>query len=49
MKLLSLKLSGLWHFDHDTRVDLMDEGDASSSDPVHTRKLVLDIHDKNTM
>jgi hypothetical protein len=48
-KLLFLKLSGLWDLDHDARMDLVDEGDASSPDPVHTRKLASDIHDKNTM
>lgn len=48
-ELFSFKISGLWDLDHDARVDLIDEGDASSPDPVHTRELVLDIHDKNTM
>lgn len=48
MKLLSLKLSGLWDLDHDARVDLIDERDASPPDPVHTRKLALDIHESMT-
>lgn len=43
-KLLFLKFSGLWDLDHDARMDLIDKGDASSPDPVHTRKLALDIH-----
>jgi len=46
MVLLLLKFSRLWDFDHDERVDLVDEGDASSPDPMHGRELALYIHDK---
>jgi hypothetical protein len=46
-KLFSLEVSGLWHLGHNARMDLVDEGDASSPDPVHTRKLALDVHDEN--
>jgi hypothetical protein len=46
-KLFSLELSGLWHLGHNARMDLVDEGDASSPDPVHTRKLALDVHNEN--
>jgi hypothetical protein len=49
MKLLSLKLSRLWDLDYDARMDLIDKGNAASPNPVHTRKLALDIHDKNMM
>jgi hypothetical protein len=45
-KLLSLILAGFWDLDHDARMDLIDEGDASFPDPVHTRKLLLDSHGK---
>lgn len=46
-KLFSLKLSRLWDLDRDARVYLIDERDASSPDPVDTRKLALDIHHNN--
>jgi hypothetical protein len=49
MKLLSLKLSRLWDLDYNVRMDLIDKGNAASLNPVHTRKLALDIHDKNMM
>lgn len=48
-KLLSLKCSGLWDLDHDARMDLVDKGDASFPDPVHTRKLALAAHNMSNM
>lgn len=48
-KLFSLNLPGLGDLDHDARMDLIDKRDASSPDPVHIRKLALDIHDVDTV
>ena len=48
-KLLSLKFSRSWDLEQDARMDLVDEGDAPFPDPVHPRKLALDIHDKITI
>jgi hypothetical protein len=50
MELLPLKFSRLRDLDHDARVDLVNEGDTSSPDPVHSRELVaLNIHHENIM
>jgi hypothetical protein len=46
MELLPLKLSRFRDLDHDVRVDLVNERDASPPNPVHSRKLALNIHDK---
>ena len=46
LKLLCLKLAGFRDLDHDARMDLIDEGDASFPDPMHTRKLLLGSHNK---
>lgn len=43
-KLLSLVLARLGNLDHNQRMDLVDEGDTPSPDPVYTRKLALYIH-----
>jgi hypothetical protein len=48
-ELLSFILSRLWDLDHDKWVDFVDEGDTSSPDPMHVRKLALNIHDKSRM
>ena len=45
-KFLSLFLTRLRNLDHNERMDLIDKGDSSSPDPVHTRKLTFDIHNK---
>jgi len=48
--LLPLFLAELGNLDHDERMDLVNERDAFSPDPVHTRKLALNIlymHHKN--
>lgn len=45
-KLLSLKLARFRDLNHDARMDLIDEGDGSFPDPVNTRKLLLDSHNK---
>jgi hypothetical protein len=47
MKLLPFKFPRHWNLDHDARVNLVNEGDTYSPDPVHTRELALDIHDAN--
>jgi hypothetical protein len=49
MELLPLKFSRLRDLDHDARVDLVNEGDTSSPDPMHTRESALNIHDENIM
>jgi hypothetical protein len=49
MELLPLKFSRLRDLDHDARVDLINEGDTSSPDPVHSRELALNIHHENIM
>jgi len=49
MELLPLKFSRLRDLDHDARVDLVNEGDTSSPDPVQTRELALNIHHENIM
>jgi hypothetical protein len=48
-KLLSLKLAGFRDLDHDARMDLIDERDGSFPDTVHTRKLLLDSHNKEKL
>lgn len=44
LKLLPLKFPRFRDFDHDARVDLVNEGDASALDPVDTRIPAWDIH-----
>lgn len=44
MELSPLEFSRLRDLNHDARVDLVDERDTSSPDPVHIRELALDIH-----
>lgn len=44
MELLPLEFPRLRRFDHDARVDLVNERDASAPDPVDTRILALNIH-----
>lgn len=46
MELLPLKLSRFRYLDHNTRVDLVNERDASSPNPVHGRNLPLNIHNE---
>ena len=46
LKLLSFKVAGFWDLDHDTRMDLIDEGDAPFPIPMHTRKPLLNSHSK---
>lgn len=48
-ELLPLEFTGFWDLHHDARMDLIDERDASSPDPVHIGKLVLDTHAKKKM
>lgn len=44
-ELFPLEIPRLRDFDHDARMDLVNERDASTPDPVHPRKLALYIHD----
>jgi hypothetical protein len=44
LKLFPLEFPRLRDFDHDARVDLVNERNASTPDPVNTWKLALDIH-----
>lgn len=46
LKLLSFKVAVFRDLDHDTRVDLIDEGDASFPDPTYIRKPLLNSHSK---
>lgn len=44
IELFPFKFSRLWDFDHDERVDLVNERDTSSLDPAHARKMTPNIH-----
>lgn len=40
---------GLWNIDHSARMDLVDVGDGSFPNPMHTWKSLLNIHDKDAI
>lgn len=46
LKLLSLELPRLRDFDHNARMDFIDERDGSFPDPVYIGKLALIAHEK---
>lgn len=44
IELFPFKFSGLWDFDHDGRVDLLNVGDTSFLDPAHASEITPNIH-----
>lgn len=46
MELLPFEFPRLRNLDHDARMDLVDERNSSSPDPMHSREFAADIHDK---